>query len=142
MRRKLSHVVVHSGNQTAFAEDKGRFFVLYDQNIKKRLGARDLSETVFHEAVHATMDHPLARQIAWRSAQRKDKSFVTQYAAQNPQKEDMAESALFAWAILKYPGRLPTAVEASVRKLMPHRLAYFEKHWAGVAPTVAGNDPC
>ncbi len=77
MRAKLSHVVVHAGNETAFGEDRGRFFVLYDRNIKARLSTLDLSETVFHEAVHATLDHPLARQNAWRKAQRRDGGFMT-----------------------------------------------------------------
>ena len=38
----------------------------------------------------------------------------------------MAESALFAWAVLQHPGRLPASIEAEVRRIMPNRLAFFD----------------
>lgn len=126
MRAKLNHVVIHKGNQPAFAEDRGRFLVLYSQNMKKRARNKDLEETIFHESVHATLDHPLAKSKAYRKAQRSDGDFVTNYARDNSG-EDMAESALFAWAITQHPGRLPAKVEAKVKQIMPARLAYFDK---------------
>jgi len=127
MRKKLSHVVIHRGDETAFAEDQGRFFVMYDRNIDRRLSTNDLEETIFHESVHATLDVPHASSRAWRQAQRKDGDFVTRYARDNPNQEDMAESALFAWALLRHPGRLPADVEARVRKVMPARLAVLNE---------------
>lgn len=87
MRAKLSHVVLHKGDHTAFGEDRGRFFVLYSQNVKKRLSTHDLDETVFHESVHATLDHPHAASGKWRRAQRKDRTFLTRYAERNPAKK-------------------------------------------------------
>ena len=127
MRAKLDRVIIHKGDETAFAEDQGRFFVLYSRNMAKRIRTHDLEETVFHESVHATLDIPHARSSKWKSAQRKDGGFVTKYGRDNPQQEDMAESALFAYAMVTYPGRLPTAVEAKVRQIMPNRLAFFER---------------
>ena len=126
MRARLGHVIIHKGDETAFAEDQGRFFVLYSRNIDKRIKSHDLEETIFHETVHATLDVPHAKSRAWRKAQRADGDFVTRYAARNPDGEDMAESALFAWAVLTHPGRLPGNVEAKVRQVMPHRLAFFK----------------
>ncbi|WP_072779795.1 hypothetical protein [Marivita hallyeonensis] len=126
MRGRLNHVVIHSGNETAFAEDEGRFFVLYSENIKTRLRDNDLEETVFHESVHATLDVPFLRDAAWLAAQAADGAFITEYAARHPAKEDFAESALFAWALLQHPGRLPLSFETRVRTIMPNRLAFFE----------------
>lgn len=127
MRSRLDHVVVHKGDRTAFGEHLGHFFVIYSDNIKARIRNHDLEETVFHESVHATLDRWHARNRKWRKAQRKDRGFVTEYAADLPKREDLAESALFAWTILVHPGRLPQDIEAQVRKIMPNRLAYFEK---------------
>lgn len=126
MRSRLDHVVIHKGDETAFGEADGHFFVLYSDNIRTRIRNHDLEETVFHESVHATLDARYLRSRAWRRAVSSDSAFVTEYAARQPNKEDMAESALFAWAMLVHLGRLQQNVEARVRKIMPNRLAFFE----------------
>ena len=131
MRSRLDHVVVHRGDETAFGEHLGHFFVIYSDNIRTRIRNHDLEETVFHESVHATLDRWHLRNREWRKAQRKDRRFVTEYARRFPKKEDLAESALFAWTMLVHPGRLPQGIEARVRKIMPNRLAYFEKLFLG-----------
>lgn len=142
MRALLDHVVIHQGNEPAFSEDRGRFFVLYSENIKSRISTHDLEETVFHESVHAALDVPHASSAGWIAVQRADGQFVTEYAAENPEGEDMAETALFAWAMLKYPGRLPSSIEAAVAALVPNRLAYFEKLFNGWEnPKVPGATP-
>ena len=126
MRATLDHVVIHRGDETAFGESEGHFFVLYSGNIKTRIRNHDLEETVFHESVHATLDSRYARSKAWLKAQKADGDFITKYAKRLPKKEDLAESALFAWTIIMHPGRLPANVEARAREIMPHRLAFFE----------------
>lgn len=126
MRSKLDHVVIHKGDETAFAENLGHFFVLYSENIRTRIRNHDLEETVFHESVHATLDSKHLRSRKWRRAQEADGDYITDYAAREPDKEDMAESALFAWAVLMHPGRLPRNVEARAREITPNRLAFFE----------------
>ena len=125
MRGKLSHVVVHKGDETAFAESEGHFFVLYSENMETRVRNHDLEETVFHESVHATLDSKHAKSCAWTSAQAADGAFVTKYAGREPTKEDLAESALFAYTMLKHPGRLPPEVEQWVHDNIPNRLAYL-----------------
>ncbi|MEL7090168.1 MAG: hypothetical protein AAFN94_00400 [Pseudomonadota bacterium] len=131
MRKTLTRVIIHAGNETAFAEDRGHFFVLYAGNMDTRLGNNDLEETVFHESVHATLDLRILQDAGWQRAQRDDPGFVTQYAARLPGKEDLAESALFAWTMIHHPGRLPADVTRAVRAIMPARLAYLEREFAG-----------
>ena len=133
MRSRLNHVVIHDGNETAFAEDIGQFFVLYSQNMAERIRNHDLEETVFFLSVHASLAYQGGTRADWVWAQRADGDFITYHAAKytgysgrNPYGEDMAESALFAWAVLNHPGRLPDRVEQEVRSIMPNRLAYFE----------------
>lgn len=127
LRRKLSHVVLHDGNETAFAEEVGRFFVIYSENIDRRLATHDLEETVFHETIHATLEAVHAKSPAWIRAQKSDPGFMTEYAAKLPEKEDLPESALFAYTLWKSPGRLPKAVERAVRETMPNRLVYLSR---------------
>lgn len=104
MRRSLNHIVVYEGDLPAFAEDRGRFFIAYSDNMTTRLSDNDPAEMVF---VHSTLDIPLAESREWRAAQQADNAFVTVYAAEHRDQEDMAESALFAWAVLRHPRSLP-----------------------------------
>lgn len=122
LRAPLSHVVLLEGNETAFAEDRGRFFTIYSRNIDDRISTNDLEETLFHESVHASLDIPFAAGDQWRDAQRADADAITVYAAQNPEREDLAESALFAYAYIATPGRLPQQVTAQIEQRIPHRL--------------------
>ncbi len=124
-RRILSHVVVHSGDEVAFAEELGHFFVLYSENMKKRVAQHDLEETIFHETIHATLEAKHASNPQWLKAQESDPGFITEYAASNPLKEDLPESALFAYTLIHHPGRLPAEVEQTIRRLMPQRLQYL-----------------
>lgn len=126
MRTKLDHVVIHNGDEVAFGEADGHFFVLYSDNIQTRIRNHDLEETIFHESVHATLDSQYLNARNWREAQRADGAFITDYAAKLPEKEDLAESALFAWTMLVHPGRLPASVEQRARDIMPNRLAFFD----------------
>ena len=125
MRERLDHVVIHSGDETAFAEDQGRFFVLYDANMRRRIKTHDLEETVFHEAVHATLDVPIAASDGWQAAQRADGQALTHYAADNPGREDLAESALFAFTYFQHPERLGPELRANIEVTIPARLAFL-----------------
>lgn len=126
LREKLHHVVIHGGDETAYAEEEGHFFVVYKKNIEKRISTHDLEETVFHECIHATLEADHATSAGWIAAQKKDPGFITAYAKKNPRKEDLPESALFAYTLIHFPGRLSAEHEARVRETMPNRLQYLE----------------
>lgn len=125
-RKKLRHIVVHKGgaDTTAFAEDKGHFFVLYSDNASKRIATRDLEETFFHEGTHASIQSSLLNGSAWNAAKQRDDAYVTHYAMTKDQ-EDFAESALFAYTLIRHPERLPPADREKVQKRIPHRIAFF-----------------
>lgn len=126
MLGRLDHVVINDGDYPASGEDEGRFFVVYHKNMLKRIQTRDIQETIFHEAVHATLDIPYAKSKAWRAAQKADGGFITNYARDLRNREDLAETALFAWAMHAHAGRIGSQVEARVRATVPNRLAFLE----------------
>jgi len=130
-RDMLDHVCINVGNQTAFAETEGHFFVLYSENMDDRISTHDLEETVFHESVHASIQDIYENDTAWTNAQAADPSFVTYYAQSYPQLEDMPESALFAYTLITYPGRLDADIEAWLLENIPNRLAFFEDIYPG-----------
>ncbi len=108
--------------------------MLYHQKIDTGLRNHDLEETVFHESVHATLDDHWSGSKTWRIAQAADKGFITNYARSKPNGEDMAEPALFAYAELITPGRLPENVSKKIRQIMPNRLESFEKLYGSMQP--------
>lgn len=126
MRDILSHAVVHNGDAGAFSDAEGHFMVLYSDNMDTRISNNDLEETVFHETVHATLDEIHASSSAWTNAQTSDGNFITDYAEEYPIREDLAESAIFAYTMIKYPGRLSSEVEEWVSIYIPNRFAFFE----------------
>ncbi|MFP4846033.1 hypothetical protein [Winogradskyella sp. PE311] len=126
MRNELSHVVLHNGDAGAFAESESNFFVIYSINIDLRISNNDLEETVFHESVHATLDADYLLNSEWLQAQQTDDTFITEYARDNSDKEDLAESALFAYTMIKNPGRLPSNVETWITTNIPNRFAFFQ----------------
>lgn len=70
MRKRLAHIVILRGNETAFAEDNGHFFVMYSENMNTRHDNNDLEATVFHESVHATLDEVFSASTEWMAAYR------------------------------------------------------------------------
>lgn len=122
MRAKLNHVVVHAGDETAFAEPDAGFFVVYDLNMARRIASHDLEETVFHEAIHVALDPTFGQSRLWRLAQRRDGAFLTAYGEANRQQEDLAETALFAMTYFQNPARLGDEVLAWMGQNIPERL--------------------
>lgn len=124
-RDMLDHVCIHSGNETAHAETQGHFFILYSQNMDQRINTNDLEETVFHESVHASIQDSYENSSQWRNAQAADSAYITDYAQNYPSLEDMPETALFCYAMLKYPDRLPQYVKDWINSNIPNKLAFF-----------------
>jgi hypothetical protein len=140
-RQNLSHVVVHKGgaDTTAFAEDKGHFFVIYSDNATKRIGTHDLEETFFHEGTHASIQARYLGGSAWDNAKRLDNAYITNYAKTKDQ-EDFAESALFAYTLIYHPERFPADERAKIEKQIPNRIAFFRSVYTGL-PTPPTSPP-
>jgi hypothetical protein len=126
LRRGVNRVVIHKGGEDATAFSDAGLIVLYSDNATKRIGTRDLEETIFHESVHAAWDKEHGVSPGWLAAQKQDGRFVTEYARKNPKGEDLAESALFAYALLHHPERIPKEDAARIRGAIPTRIAFVE----------------
>ena len=124
LRKGVSRLVVHQGgkNSTAFS-DIG-LIVVYSDNATKRISNHDLEETIFHESVHAAWDKQYASSEGWRRAQAQDGRFVTIYANENPGREDLAETALFAYTLTHHPERIPAADAKKILKAIPARIRF------------------
>ncbi|MFK7770319.1 MAG: hypothetical protein AB8B55_24120 [Mariniblastus sp.] len=124
LRQGVDRVVVHKGGRDTTAFSDVGLIVLYSDNASKRISNHDLEETVFHESVHASWDKKHANSEAWKKAQAQDGSFVTSYAKRKPAREDLAESALFAYTLIHHPGRIPAADAKKIKKAIPARIRF------------------
>ena len=55
-----------------------------------------------------------------------DGGFLTRYGQSSPAREDLAETALFAFTLLHYPGRIPPVDSRDIRNTVPNRMAYIQ----------------
>ena len=69
-------------------------------------------EVMFHEAAHTSLDVAHANAPGWREAQRADGGFISTYARDNPDREDIAESILPYFAVRVHTGRILLVVAA------------------------------
>ena len=66
------------------------------------------------------------RSIRWFIAKKRDRQFLTQYGADSPEREDLAETALFAYGVSRFPGRIPPVDTEVIFKTVPNRIKFIE----------------
>jgi len=124
LRVGVDRLVVHQGGRDTTAFSDIGLIILYSDNATKRISNHDLEETVFHESVHASWDKEHASSEGWKKAQAQDGRFVTLYGKQKPEREDLAESALFAYTLIHHPGRIPAADTKKIKEAIPARIRF------------------
>jgi hypothetical protein len=143
LRRGIGRFSVHKGRKS-FHAGTGQI-VFYAETADDRLTYDHLEESLFHEAVHASWDAEHRLAPGWIEAQQRDGGFLTDYALKTPDREDLAETALFAYAILHHPERLPPADTEDTEKAVPNRIAYIARLLPPGQPifaTIAEAKPC
>ena len=123
LRRGIARFSIHGGDES-FHAGTGQI-VVYAGKADQRASYDHLEESLFHEAVHASWDVEHRLSDAWQAAQQADGGFLTGYGAQHPDREDLAETALFAFAILHHPDRFPPVDTADTVAAVPNRIAYI-----------------
>lgn len=85
-----------------------------------------LEETFFHEGVHVALDSVYNNTANWRTAQREDPTYISTYARDNSNREDLAESCLPYFAVRFRPSRISASTKSKIIEAMPNRMAYFD----------------
>ena len=98
-----------------------------------------LEEVLFHEGAHVSVDGDVVDDPAWHAAQQADGGFISDYARDNPDREDVAESILPYFAVRFRPERLPPGQRQAIEEAIPARLEYFDAQgfdWSPYMPAV------
>ena len=142
LRKGVKTLWIHDGKHP-FGGGNENILIHVEQG--KEYASRNLLEEVFiHEAAHTSLNWPEplldhGKTPGWLIAQESDEGFISAYAKQHPQREDIAESFL-PWFALRY--RLDRISKSDQRKILeaiPHRLKYFDAQNFAMYPVTANN---
>ncbi|MCZ6671924.1 MAG: hypothetical protein O7C75_03190, partial [Verrucomicrobia bacterium] len=95
-----------------------------------------LEETLVHEASHTSLDAEHANASDWLAAQAADDEFITTYARDNANREDIAESFLVYMAIRHRADRISESLLETIETTIPNRIAYFDNQDFDLFPIV------
>ena len=86
-----------------------------------------VEEIALHEGAHAVLDPCRGVLAEWQAAQAADGLFITVYARDYPNGEDIAET-FWAWFVSRcVPDRMPPEWKRRIDAGIPHRLAYLDR---------------
>lgn len=125
-------VVINAGSELFHAGSGG--FVIYTDAGKDLIRDGFLEEVLVHEGAHVSLDGDHLTAPGWRAAQEADGGFISEYARDFPDREDVAESILPYFALHYVPDRLPASDRLAIQATMPNRLAYFDEQGFDMSP--------
>lgn len=100
-----------------------------------------LEEVLVHESAHTSLDNDHAETPEWLRAQADDEEFISTYARDNPNREDIAESFLLWLALDHRADRISESLKQTIEDTIPHRIAYFQQQNFDLFPIVIPEKP-
>jgi hypothetical protein len=130
----VREIHINAGNEVAAG---GNSMVMFHTEYADAIGTW-IEEVFLHEAAHTSLDYVFEGSVdedLWAQAVSLDGKFVSQYAADFPDREDIAEShvAFIIRELSRDNERLLDSA-AKIEALIPARLAYFESLGADFGP--------
>ncbi len=123
LRTNVETVWIHKGNAPLGG---GRNNILIHTDLPEDY----LEEGLIHEGAHTSLDPPwmgIVDADEWRAAQTADGNFISDYARDFPEREDIAESFLPYLAVRYRSARISRSYERNIVETMPNRIAYFDR---------------
>ena len=105
------------------------------------IGGGFLEEVLLHEAAHMSLDMLYADSADWLAAAAADGVYISEYARDYPQREDVAESILMYFAVRYVPDRLTPELHWLIVTTIPNRIAFFDEKRPDMSPFVVTSSP-
>lgn len=86
----------------------------------------NLEEIILHEGTHAALDHLYTENSDWSAAQSLDSHYVSQYAADYPTREDIAETVVPYLGLRYHNSRIDASNQQSLNSGISHRMALLD----------------
>ena len=113
---------IHKGSQSWFVSRWSGNIRIYTE----RRSSTYHEEVMVHEAAHVSLDPKVLSDPKWLAAQKADGAYISNYAKNYPQQEDVAESFLAYLAARYLPSRISKSWETTILQTIPNRIAYFD----------------
>ncbi len=129
LRKDVRTVWIHKG-KNPFGGGNFNLLIHTDQG-DEYISKGILEETLIHEASHTSLDWPGISKNhgiskGWIEAQKADKGYISDYAEDYPNREDIAESFL-PWVVVRYKAdRIGKKHRNKIIEAIPNRLKYFD----------------
>ena len=133
LREGINFIVIHKGKANWGGGARKIYIHTGDLNHKFN------EETMVHEAGHAALDWNglgLVNHAEWGAMQLADKKFISEYAQQYPDQEDVAETILWWIAVRCKPDKISKKNYKKVLEAIPNRLKYFDEQNYDTYPLV------
>ena len=126
------HVVIHAGMELWGGGEEG--ILIHTDQGKAYIRLGSMEEIFVHEAAHTALDMSHSDSPGWRAAQAADGVFISTYARDHPNREDIAESFVSYLAVRYQPERLTVAEREVILRTIPNRLIYFDEQGFDMSP--------
>ncbi|MFK8007711.1 MAG: hypothetical protein AB8H03_15140 [Saprospiraceae bacterium] len=124
LRTELETVWIHKGKEL-YGGGNNNILIHTEQTIEyERDGI--LEETLVHEAAHTSLDPFYENSPAWLKCQKLDGKYISNYAEENPNREDIAETFLLYLAARHKSDRISQALRDSILAQVPNRIIFFD----------------
>mgnify|MGYP001156826675 FL=1 len=139
LRRDVETVWIHKG-VNPFGGGNNNLLIHTGQALKY-INDGILEETFVHEATHTSLDSRHAKRPKWIAAQKSDDEFISNYAKDHPNREDVAESYLPYFAIRYRPDRISKSLARKIKQAIPNRIKYFDSLSLEMYPVIRREAP-
>ena len=124
LRRDVETSWIHRGDE-AFGGGNNNLLIHTGSLAEDYIARGILEETLVHEASHTSLDADHAASPGWLAAQAADGEFISTYARDFPNREDVAESFLLIYALDHRRDRISDAMANTIASTIPNRIEYF-----------------
>ena len=123
LRIGVRTLTIHRGNE--LLGGGGHDILIHTEHAEASMQKGVLEEELMHEAAHSSLDTDHKTDPAWLEAQRADGNFISEYARDFPNREDIAESFNAYFIARQRADRVPASTLRTIERTMPKRIAYF-----------------
>ncbi len=117
---------IHKGSHQWFGSSRVGKIGIYTEFATIKLDETRLEEGLAHEAAHVSLDDEVKSDPKWLAARKADGAFISSYAKNNPDREDVAESFLAYFSARYVPTRIDSDWKDQILQTIPNRIAYFD----------------
>ena len=139
LRTGVQTVWIHKGTQPFGGGNNN--LLIHTGQADQYAASGILEETLVHEATHTSLDAAQAGAPGWIAAQAADNEFISTYARDYPDREDLAESFLLYLALRHRSDRISLSVSNTIARTIPHRIAYLDGLGLDMNPVVPRTPP-